>query len=173
MAIVQSFYRQSLSPSQRKPTCCGRRCPVSSSLKTHHDHCGQNKDIEKALHINCISFLCVFFFFSIQIDELLKGNSSANVSSFINSLANATKPGNEVTLTAKELSASVKMLVQLVNYNSLVNNSAVNTITDQQNIVQVASNLLEEENTPTWLYLQEVCEVNLGLGQTSNFSGEA
>ncbi|CAH3014706.1 unnamed protein product [Porites evermanni] len=47
------------------------------------------------------------------------------------------------------------MLVQLVNYNSLVNNSAVNTITDQQNIVQVASNLLEEENTPSWLYLQE------------------
>ena len=64
------------------------------------------------------------------------------------------------------------MLVQLVSYNSLVNNSAVNTITDQQNIAQVASNLLEEENTPTWLYLQEVCEVNLGLGQTSNFSGE-
>ncbi|XP_073232145.1 adhesion G protein-coupled receptor L3-like, partial [Porites lutea] len=90
-----------------------------------------------------------------EIDELLKGNSSANVSSFINSLANATKPGNEITLTAKELSASVKMLVQLVNYNSLVNNSAVNTITDHQNIVQVASNLLEEENTPTWLYLQE------------------
>ena len=64
------------------------------------------------------------------------------------------------------------MLVQLVNYNSLVNNSAVNTTTDQQNIVQVASNLLEEENTRTWLYLQQVCEVNLGLGQTSNFSGE-
>ena len=64
------------------------------------------------------------------------------------------------------------MLVQLVNYNSLVNNSAVNTITDQQNIVQLASNLLEEENTPTWLHLQEVCEVNLGLSQTSNFSGE-
>ena len=64
------------------------------------------------------------------------------------------------------------MLVQLVSYHSLVNNSAVNTITDQQNIAQVASNLLEEENTPTWLYLQEVCEVNLGLGQTSNFSGE-
>ncbi|CAH3014708.1 unnamed protein product, partial [Porites evermanni] len=89
------------------------------------------------------------------IDELLKGNSSANVSSFIKSLANATKPGNRITLTGKELSASVKMLVQLVNYNSLVNNSAVNTTTDQQNIVQVASNLLEEENTPTWLYLQE------------------
>ena len=51
------------------------------------------------------------------------------------------------------------MLVQLVNYNSLVNNSAVNTITDQQNIVQLASNLLEEENTPTWLFLEEVCDV--------------
>ena len=102
----------------------------------------------------------------------MKGNSSANVSGFIKSLANATKPGNEITLTAKELSASVKMLVQLVNYNSLVNNSAVNTITDQQNIVQLASNLLEEENTPTWLHLQEVCEVNLGLSQTSNVSGE-
>ena len=100
------------------------------------------------------------------------GDSSANASSFIKSLANATKPGNEITLTATELSASVKMLVQLVNYNSLVNNSAVNTTTDQQNIVQVASNLLEEENTPTWLYLQEVCEVDLSLGQTSNFSGE-
>ena len=53
----------------------------------------------------------------------------------------------------------MKILVQLVNYNSLVNNSAVNTTTDQQNIVQVASNLLEEENTPTWLFLEEVCDV--------------
>ncbi|KAM7426751.1 hypothetical protein ABFA07_022004 [Porites harrisoni] len=90
-----------------------------------------------------------------EIDELLNANSSVNVSSFIKSLANATKSGNEITRTAKGLSASVKILVQLVNYNSLVNNSAVNTTTDQQNIVQVASNLLEEENTPTWLFLEE------------------
>ena len=55
----------------------------------------------------------------------------------------------------------MKILVQLVNYNSLVNNSAVNTTTDQQNIVQVASNLLEEENTPTWSFLEEVCDVVL------------
>ena len=55
----------------------------------------------------------------------------------------------------------MKILVQLVNYNSLVNNSAVNTTTDQQNIVQVASNLLEEENIPTWLFLEEVCDVVL------------
>lgn len=95
----------------------------------------------------------------------MRGNSSANVSSFVSSLANATKPGNEITLTVKELSASVKILVQLVSYNSLVNNSAVNTITDQQNIVQVASNLLEEENTPTWLYLQEVCDVVLAFSK--------
>ena len=48
------------------------------------------------------------------------------------------------------------MLVQLVRYNSERNNSAINSTTDQENIVQVASNLLEEENTNTWLQLQEV-----------------
>ena len=48
------------------------------------------------------------------------------------------------------------MLAQLVIYNSKMNNTAIQSTTDQQNIVQVASNLLEEENSNTWLDLQEV-----------------
>ena len=48
------------------------------------------------------------------------------------------------------------MLKQLVQYNSMKNNSAIGATSDQQNIVKVASNLLEEENTKTWLSLQEV-----------------
>ena len=48
------------------------------------------------------------------------------------------------------------MLKQLVQYNSIKNNSAIGATSDQQNIVKVASNLLEEENTKTWLPLQEV-----------------
>lgn len=56
------------------------------------------------------------------------------------------------------------MLVRLVNFNSETNNSAINSTTDQYNVVQAASNLLEEENTDAWLQLQEVTF----LSQTEN-----
>ena len=59
-------------------------------------------------------------------------------------------------LNANELSTSLDVLVQLVAYNAKENNSVINTTDDQRNIVQIGSNLLEEENSNTWLLLQEV-----------------
>jgi len=91
-----------------------------------------------------------------KVNDLLSGKNSTNVSGIITDLANLTNPEDENKLTANELSTSLDMLVQLVRYNSERNNSAITSTTDQQNIVQVASNLLEEENTNTWLQLQEV-----------------
>ena len=87
---------------------------------------------------------------------LLNGNHSTNVSTVISELVNLTKPGNELRLDKHELSSSLDVLVLLVTFNSEVNNSIINTSVDQQNIVQVASNLLEEVNSNTWLQLQKV-----------------
>ena len=78
------------------------------------------------------------------------------MSTVITKFLNLTKTGNELKLNLSELSFSVDMLKQLVQYNSMKNNSAIGATSDQQNIVKVASNLLEEENTKTWLPLQEV-----------------
>ena len=69
---------------------------------------------------------------------------------------NLTKPENEIKLKSIELSSSLNVLVQFVQYNSILNNTAINSTVDQQNVIQVASNLLEEENTNTWLLLQKV-----------------
>lgn len=87
---------------------------------------------------------------------LLNGDHSTNVSAVIKELVNLTKPVNELKLNADELSTSLNVLVQLVTYNSEANNNVINTSVNQQNIVQVASNLLEEENSNTWLLVQEV-----------------
>lgn len=87
---------------------------------------------------------------------LLNGDHSTNVSAVIKELVNLTKPVNELKLNADELSTSLNVFVQLVTYNSEANNNVINTSVDQQNIVQVASNLLEEENSNTWLLVQEV-----------------
>ena len=91
-----------------------------------------------------------------QVMALLNGAHSTNVSTVIKELANLTKPGNEIKLNANELSTSLDVLVQLVAYNAKENNSVINTTDDQRNIVQIGSNLLEEENSNTWLLLQEV-----------------
>ena len=77
-------------------------------------------------------------------------------STIITKFLNLTKTGDELKLNLNELSLSVDILKQLVQYNSMKNNSAIGPTSDQQNIVKVASNLLEEENTKTWLPLQEV-----------------
>ncbi len=87
---------------------------------------------------------------------LLNGDQSTNVSAVIKDLTNLTMPGNELKLNADELSTSLNVLVQLVTYNSEEKNNFINTSVDQQNIVQVASNLLEDENSNTWLLVQEV-----------------
>ncbi len=87
---------------------------------------------------------------------LLNGDQSINVSAVIKELANLTMPGNELKLNADELSTSLNVLVQLVTYNSEANNNFINTSVDRQNIVQVSSNLLEDENSNTWLLVQEV-----------------
>ena len=77
-------------------------------------------------------------------------------STIITKFLNLTKTGDELKLNLNELSLSVDILKQLVQYNSMKNNSAIGPTSDQQNIVKVASNLLEEENIKTWLLLQEV-----------------
>jgi len=87
---------------------------------------------------------------------LLNGNHSTNVSTVISELVNLTSPGNELRLDTQELSTSLDVLVILVTFNSELNNSVINTSADQQNIVQVASNLLEEVHSNTWLQLQKV-----------------
>ena len=91
-----------------------------------------------------------------QVVALLKGNHSTNVSTVISELVNLTRPGNELRLDTQGLSTSLNVLVLLVTLNSGLNNSAINTTADQQNIIQVASNLLEEVNSNTWLQLQKV-----------------
>lgn len=91
-----------------------------------------------------------------QVVALLNGNQSTNVSTVISELVNLTRPGNELRLDTQELSTSLDVLVLLVTLNSELNNSAINTSADQQNIIQVASNLLEEGNSNTWLQLQKV-----------------
>ena len=98
---------------------------------------------------------------------LLNGDHSTNVSTVIKELANLTKPGNELKLNANELSTSLNVLVRLVKYNAEGNNSIVNTSVDQQNIVQIASNLLEVENSDTWLLLQEVLFVDFFIERSS------
>lgn len=102
--------------------------------------------------INKLSFIKI----RTQVVALLNGNHSTNVSTVISELVNLTKPGNELRLDKHELSSSLDVLVLLVTFNSEVNNSIINTSVDQQNIIQVASNLLEEVNSNTWLQLQEV-----------------
>ncbi|XP_078355749.1 adhesion G-protein coupled receptor D1-like, partial [Oculina patagonica] len=93
-----------------------------------------------------------------QVVALLNGDHSTNVSAVIKELANLTKPGNDLKLNADELSTSLNVLVQLVAHNSEENNNFINTSVDQQNIVEVASNLLEDENSNTWLLVQETRE---------------
>ena len=87
---------------------------------------------------------------------LLNGNQSTNVSTVISELVNLTRSGNELMLDTQQLSTSLDVLVLLVTFNSELNNSVINTSTDQRNIIQVASNLLEEVNSDTWLQLQKV-----------------
>ncbi|XP_068724587.1 adhesion G protein-coupled receptor L4-like isoform X2 [Montipora capricornis] len=102
--------------------------------------------------------------FSDQISDLqrkvadLRTGNYTNVSSLITELVNFTTPQKEETMTSNELSSSLDMLVQLVSFNSERNNSAINSTKDQENIVQIASNLLEEENVNLWLQLQEVLD---------------
>ena len=73
---------------------------------------------------------------------------------------NLTSLNDRFKLPAEDLAASLDILVELVKYNSKTNNSALNTSTDHQNVVQVASNLLEEQNAETWLYLQKVAAIS-------------
>ena len=91
-----------------------------------------------------------------QVEALLNGNHSTNVSTVISKLVNLTRPGIELRLDTQELSTSLDVLVILVTLNSELNSSVINTSADQQNIIQVASNLLEEVNSNTWLQLQKV-----------------
>ena len=91
-----------------------------------------------------------------QVEALLNGNHSTNVSTVISKLVNLTRPGIELRLDTQELSTSLDVLVLLVTLNSEPNSSVINTSADQQNIIQVASNLLEEVNSNTWLQLQKV-----------------
>lgn len=86
----------------------------------------------------------------------MRGKNSTNISTVVTELNNLTNPGNKINLKPNELWTSLDVLVQLVRYNSWMNNSVITSATDQQNIVQVASNLLEEENTDAWFTLQEV-----------------
>ena len=91
-----------------------------------------------------------------QVVALLNGNHSTNASTVISELVNLTRPGNELRLDTQELSTSLDVLVLLVTLNSELNNSVINTSADQQNIIQAASNLVEEVNSNTWLQLQKV-----------------
>nr|XP_058941693.1 adhesion G protein-coupled receptor L3-like [Pocillopora verrucosa] len=121
------------------------------------------------------------------VDAIITGSyPSTHVSTVITKFLNLTKTGNELKLNLSELSLSVDMLKQLVQYNSIKNNSAIGATSDQQNIVRVASNLLDEENTKTWLLLQEkrgnitdillktmddfAFQVNSNLGNSTNKS---
>ncbi|XP_022795988.1 uncharacterized protein LOC111334503 [Stylophora pistillata] len=91
-----------------------------------------------------------------EVDAIItSGSKSTKISTVITSFFNLTRPENEIKLNLSELSSSVNVLAQLVRYNLMKNNSAIGTTSDQQNIVKVASNLLDEENTNTWLLLQE------------------
>ena len=91
-----------------------------------------------------------------QVVALLNGNHSTNASTVISELVNLTRPRNELRLDTQELSTSLDVLVLLVTLNSELNNSVINTSADQKNIIQAASNLLEEVNSNTWLQLQKV-----------------
>lgn len=92
----------------------------------------------------------------LEVDAIITGSyPSTNLSTVITKFLNLTKTGDELKLNQSELSLSVDMLKEIVQYNSMKNNSAISATSDQQNIVKVASNLLEEENTKTWLPLQE------------------
>lgn len=100
-----------------------------------------------------------------QMEAMLSGNHSIDVSTVITDLATLTKPGNEPKLNTNELSDSVDVLAQLMTYNSLKNNSAIITAANQRNILKAASNLLEKENTRIWLLLQKVNSAkDLGRG---------
>ncbi|CAH3031299.1 unnamed protein product [Pocillopora meandrina] len=91
---------------------------------------------------------------SHQIEAMLSGNHSIDVTTVIAQFVTLTRPGNEQRLKAKELSKSVDILELLVTYNSLQNNGAFTKPDDRRNILVAGSNLLDEENTQTWLQLQ-------------------
>ncbi|CAH3042153.1 unnamed protein product [Pocillopora meandrina] len=122
-----------------------------------------------------------------EVDATITGSyPSTHLSTVITKFLNLTKTGDELKLNLSELSLSVDMLKQLVQYNSIKNNRAIGATSDQQNIVKVASNLLNEENTKTWLLLQEkrgnitdillktmddfAFQVNSNLGNSTNKS---
>ncbi|XP_058971624.2 adhesion G-protein coupled receptor D1-like [Pocillopora verrucosa] len=89
-----------------------------------------------------------------QIEAMLSGNHSIDVTTVITQFVTLTRPGNEQRLNAKELSKSVDILELLVTYNSLQNNGAFTKPADRRNILVAGSNLLDEENTQTWLQIQ-------------------
>ncbi|XP_027051800.1 adhesion G-protein coupled receptor D1-like [Pocillopora damicornis] len=89
-----------------------------------------------------------------QIEAMLSGNHSIDVTTVITQFVTLTRPGNEQRLNAKELSTSVNILELLVTYNSLQNNGAFTKPADRRNILVAGSNLLDEENTQTWLQIQ-------------------
>ena len=91
-----------------------------------------------------------------QVEALLIGGKPTNISTVLTELVKLTKPGNELKVNASELSLSLDILEKLVTYNSLENHNAITTPADQRNVLEVASNLLNEENVETWLMLEEV-----------------
>ncbi|CAH3031300.1 unnamed protein product [Pocillopora meandrina] len=90
-----------------------------------------------------------------QVEALLIGDKPTNISTVLTELVKLTKPGNELKVNASELSLSLDILEKLVTYNSLENHTAITTPADQRNVLEVASNLLNEENVETWLMLEE------------------
>ena len=93
----------------------------------------------------------------------MSGNHSIDVTTVITQFVTLTRPGNEQRLNAKELSKSVDILELLVTYNSLQNNGAFTKPADRRNILVAGSNLLDEENTQTWLQLQRVLRLKIDV----------
>ena len=87
---------------------------------------------------------------------MLSGNHSIDVTTVITQFVTLTKPGNNQKLNAEELSKSVDILGLLVTYNSPQNNGGFTKPADRRNILVAGSNLLDEENTQTWLQIQRV-----------------
>ena len=102
-------------------------------------------------------------YISHQIEAMLSGNHSIDVTTVITQFVTLTRPGNEQRLNAKELSTSVNILELLVTYNSLQNNGAFTKPADRRNILVAGSNLLDEENTQTWLQLQRVLRLKIDV----------